>query len=76
MRIVMEEVLEPKFLDSSHGFRPKRGCHTALKTIRSWKGATWFLEGDIKSFFDSIDHHMLEGLIVKHFKEARLIHLY
>lgn len=39
-RIVMEEVLEPKFLNSSHGFRPKKGCHTALKEIRSWSGAT------------------------------------
>jgi len=35
MRLVMEEVLEPKFLDCSHGFRPKRGCHSALKNIRS-----------------------------------------
>lgn len=38
MRVVAEIVLEPKFLDSSHGFRPKRGCHTALREIRSWKG--------------------------------------
>lgn len=37
---------------------------------------TWFIEGDIKSFFDSIDHHVLEGLLKKHFKDARLIHLY
>jgi retron-type reverse transcriptase len=76
MRIVMEEVLEPRFLNNSHGFRPKKGCHSALKDIRHWKGVTWFLEGDIKAFFDSIDHHMLERLINKHFKDARLIHLY
>lgn len=37
---------------------------------------SWLLEGDIKSFFDSIDHHMLAGLIEKHFNEARLVHLY
>lgn len=35
MRIVMEMVLEPKFHDSSHGFRPSRGCHTALQEVRS-----------------------------------------
>lgn len=34
MRLVLETVLEPKFLNSSHGFRPKRGCHTALRAIR------------------------------------------
>lgn len=76
MRLVMEEVLEPKFLTCSHGFRPKRGCHTALKEIREWKGVPWLLEGDIKSFFDSIDHHKLEGLLKKHFTEPRLFHLY
>ena len=63
MRMVMETVLEPKFLNSSHGFRPHRGCHTALKEIRSWRGVPWIIEGDIKSFFDSIDHHILEQLL-------------
>lgn len=48
-KIIMEEVLEPRFLDTSHGFRPMRGCHTALKNIRSWQGVPWIIEGDIKS---------------------------
>jgi retron-type reverse transcriptase len=78
MKMVMEEVLEPTFHTSAHGFRPHKGCHSALKTIRGWKGVAWFLEGDIKSFFDSIDHHTLEKLIKKHlhFKESRLTNLY
>jgi group II intron reverse transcriptase/maturase len=76
MRMVMEHILEPKFLDCSHGFRPEKGCHTALKTVRSWKGAIWFIEGDIKAFFDSIDHHVLENLINKHFREPSLNSLY
>lgn len=75
-RIIMEEILEPKFMDSSHGFRPNRGCHIGLQKIREWKGVPWILEGDIKAFFDSIDHHLLASLIEKHFKEARLLHLY
>jgi len=76
MRIVLENVLEPRFSEYSHGFRPSRGCHSALREIREWKGIPWVLEGDIKSFFDSIDHHLLAELLNKHFKEARLIHLY
>lgn len=76
MRIIMEIVLEPKFKATSHGFRPRKGCHTALEEVRNWKGVTWFLEGDIKSFFDTIDHYVLEGLLKKSFDEARLIHLY
>jgi group II intron reverse transcriptase/maturase len=76
MRMVMEMILEEKFLPSSHGFRPGKGCHTALKTVRSWQGAIWFIEGDIKAFFDSIDHHILEKLICKHFRDPCLITLY
>nr|YP_010836030.1 hypothetical protein QLP54_mgp36 [Phyllosticta yuccae]WGC90046.1 hypothetical protein [Phyllosticta yuccae] len=75
-RLVMETILDAKFCNTSHGFRPQRGCHTALNEIRKWKGVTWFIEGDIKGFFDNIDHHILEELLKKHFNEARLIHLY
>jgi len=35
MRMILEAIYEPRFLDTSHGFRPKRGCHTALRTIFS-----------------------------------------
>nr|ADZ23991.1 reverse transcriptase [Ophiostoma torulosum] len=76
MKLVMESVLEPRFSELSHGFRPKRGCHSALKEIRQWKGVAWFIEGDIKSFFDKINHNNLENLLNNHFKDARLIHLY
>lgn len=75
-RMVMEHVLDRKFLDCSTGFRPKRGCHTALKKIKSWTNARWLLEGDIKKFFDRIDHHLLEKLLKKHFNDPALIQLY
>lgn len=75
-KMVLELILEPKFSYLSHGFRPRRGCHSALREIREWKGVTWFIEGDIKSYFPTIDHHILEGLLRKHFKDARFIHLY
>lgn len=76
MKLVLETILEPVFLDSSHGFRPRRGCHTALREIREWKGVSWFIEGDIKGFFYNIDLKILEGLLKNHFDEARFIHLY
>ena len=72
----MEAVLEPKFLPSSHGFRPKRGCHSALRLIRKWQGVPWLLEGDIRAYFDSIDHNILAKLIGDHFADPRLIRLY
>jgi group II intron reverse transcriptase/maturase len=76
LRLVMETILEEKFAKSSHGFRPKRGCHSALKTIRSWKNVPYFIEGDIKAFFDMIDHTILEKLLRRHFEEERLFDLY
>lgn len=76
MLYLLETILNPIFLESSHGFRPNRGCHTALKAVRSWKGVTWFIEGDIVGFFDNINHKVLANLLKRHFNEARFIHLY
>jgi len=72
----METILEPKFHDTSHGFRPSRGCHTALRQVKNWRGVPWIIEGDIKSFFDMIDHHILENLLSKHFVERHLFNLF
>jgi len=53
MCLILEAYYEPRFRDSSHGFRPNRGCHTALKCIRNtWTGTKWFIEGDLKGCFD------------------------
>jgi group II intron reverse transcriptase/maturase len=76
MKLILESVLDNRFLDYSHGFRPNRGCHTALKEIRSWTGVAWVIEGDINCFFDSIDHHILKNLLKEHFSETRWINLY
>jgi retron-type reverse transcriptase len=52
-RMVLEAYYEPQFSDKSHGFRPGRGCHTALAEIRdTWKGTKWFIEADIQGCFD------------------------
>jgi group II intron reverse transcriptase/maturase len=76
LRMVLEAVYEPIFLDCSHGFRPKRSRHTALKELKNeFTGARWFVEGDIKGCFDNIDHACLIGLIREKIKDARLIKL-
>jgi len=64
MRIILNAIFEPTFLDSSHGFRPNRGCHTALKYVhQKFQPSTWIIEGDISKCFDSIDHHELMKII-------------
>ena len=76
LRMILEAVYEPVFLPTSHGFRPGRSCHTALDDIRhGFNGIKWFIEGDIKGFFDNIDHQVLPVLIGKKIKDARLIQL-
>ena len=64
MRMILEAVFEPTFSDSSHGFRPGRGCHTALKAVRqNFQPSIWIIEGDISKCFDSIDHSKLMKII-------------
>ena len=48
VRMILESIFEGTFSNNSHGFRPHRSCHTALKHIDiNFKGAVWFVEGDI-----------------------------
>ena len=54
VRLLLEAYYEPTFSDRSHGFRPGRGCHTALREVaNTWTGTTWFIEGDIADCFGS-----------------------
>ena len=76
LRMLLEAVYEPVFSHYSHGFRPGRSCHTALKSLKNeFAGVTWFVEGDIKGCFDNIDHHTLVNIINAKIKDARLIQL-
>ncbi|MFE3898750.1 reverse transcriptase domain-containing protein, partial [Priestia sp. YIM B13480] len=60
VRMILESIYEGTFSKSSHGFRPNRSCHTALMEIKKhFDGTRWFIEGDIESFFDNINHHKL-----------------
>lgn len=76
LRMILEAVYEPIFLDVSHGFRPKRSCHTALKQLRrEFNGTRWFVEGDIKGCFDNINHAVLVGFLSNKIKDARITKL-
>src|SRR6478752_3314518 len=64
MRLLLEAYYEPQFSDRSHGFRPRRGCHTALTEIaETWTGTTWFIEGDIADCFGSLDHEVMRSIL-------------
>jgi group II intron reverse transcriptase/maturase len=76
VRSILEAYYEPQFSGHSHGFRPKRGCQTALTEIYNiWKGTKWFIEGDIKGCFDNIDHHILMNILRENIRDNRFLRL-
>ncbi|WP_042353470.1 reverse transcriptase domain-containing protein, partial [Bacillus rubiinfantis] len=75
-RMMLEAIYEPTFSEFSHGFREKHSCHTALVQIRNtFTGVNWFVEGDIKGFFDNINHHALINILRKKISDERFIRL-
>lgn len=74
-RILLERIYEPVFSDHSHGFRKGRSCHTALKNVVYWSGATWLIDVDVKGFFDSLDHDLLLDLLRKRIDDNRFVKL-
>jgi group II intron reverse transcriptase/maturase len=76
IRSLLEAYFEPQFAAASHGFRPGRGCHTALTTIaQTWKGTKWFIEGDIQGCFDQIDHPVLLSILREKIHDNRFLRL-
>lgn len=76
IRLILDAYFEPSFSDHSHGFRPRRGCHTALRDIyETWAGTTWFLEGDIAQCFDGLSHDLLLEILAEHIHDGRFLRL-
>ena len=76
IRSILEAYYEPQFSRYSHGFRPKRGCQTALTEIDNvWVGTKWFIEGDIKGCFDNIDHTILMHILRENIRDNRFLRL-
>ena len=76
VRLLLEAYYEPQFSDRSHGFRPGRGCHTALsEVVDLWKGTHWFIEGDISDCFGSLDHQVMLSILAEKIHDGRFLHL-
>ena len=76
VRMILESIYEGHFEDCSHGFRPHRGCHTAMASLqKGGTGARWFIEGDIKGFFDNINHDVLIGILAERINDERFLRL-
>lgn len=76
IRMILEAIYEGSFENCSHGFRHDRSCHTALDQIQTrFTGAKWFIEGDIKGFFDNIHHDILIDILKERISDDRFIRL-
>ena len=76
IRLLLEAYYEPQFSGCSHGFRPGRGCHTALSEVaNTWTGTTWFIEGDVSDCFGSFDHETMVRILAEKIHDNRFLRL-
>ena len=76
VKLLLENIYENTFSDVSHGFRPDRSCHTALGQLKiNFTGVKWFIEGDIKDYFSTVDHHLLINILRRRIKDEYFISL-
>lgn len=76
MVFILEVIYEPVFEDTSHGYRPNRSCHTALYQVKQqFTGTKWWIEGDIKGFFDNINHNKMIELLRKRIMDEKFLRL-
>ncbi len=76
LRMILEAIYEGQFSYRSHGFRPYRSCHTALSQVqKTFIGVKWFVEGDIKGYFDNINHTVLINILCERINDERFIRL-
>jgi len=76
VRLLLEAYYEPTSSDRSHGFRPGRGCHTALREVAdAWTGTTWFIEADISDCFGSLDHDIMIRILSEKIHDGRFLRL-
>lgn len=78
MTRILEQIYEQEFIEDSYGFRPKRGCHDALRalseTVESGR-IEWIVEADIKGFFDNVDHDWLMRFLERRIGDKRMLRM-
>ena len=74
---VLEPVFDPAFHPGSHGFRPKRGAHTAIAEATGYlkDGYQTVVDIDLAQFFDRVHHQRLLARIADRVMDQRMVSL-
>ncbi len=76
VRMILCAIYEEQFENCSHGFRPQCSCHTAITQItKSFCGVKWYVGGDIKGFFDNINHDIMIKILSERISDERFLRL-
>ena len=77
VKFALEPIFEKEFAEHSYGFRPGRGCKDALRRVNELlqQGNLWVVDADLKSYFDTIDHHKLMQRVEEKVADGRLLRL-
>jgi RNA-directed DNA polymerase len=77
VKLVLEPIFEANFKDESYGFRPRRSCQDALRSVRKWVtyGYSSVIDADISAYFDTIDHDLLMELVRKRVRDKWMLRL-
>lgn len=76
MRLILEAVFEPTFLRCSHGYRPSKGCYSALKNLKhSFAGVDYFLVGNLSPCLESFDKQALLKAIKERISDDQFLKL-
>jgi len=77
VKLVLEPIFEANFEPESYGFRPKRSCQHALRSVRKWVtyGYATVIDADISAYFDSIDQDLLIKLVQKRVRDKWVLRL-
>jgi group II intron reverse transcriptase/maturase len=75
---ILGSIYEPKFMDSSFGFRPSRSCHSAIREVIEmvqYRKVSYIVEADIKGFFDNVDHEWMIKFLQHDIADRRFVEI-
>jgi RNA-directed DNA polymerase len=77
IKMILEPIFEHEFIGTSYGFRPRRGCKDALKEVDKLikEGYTWYVDADLKSYFDTIPHEEMIERVKEKIADGRVLEL-